>query len=148
MVPAKHQPLDSDGTIPSYHLHNFEHSISLLVSLSMQPFQYYSITSFLQHRFNTGLHYFSELLLLGQELLLFHLHSTDHHGVEGQYHWLLQIVIFLSFATTLFRHSFPQKFLKQFCEILQHYVSRNLVYGHRYQCFGHRISSRKVAFEL
>lgn len=33
--PARHQPFDTDGTIPSYHLHNFEHAL-----ISMSFFAY------------------------------------------------------------------------------------------------------------
>ncbi|ESQ29954.1 hypothetical protein EUTSA_v10011951mg [Eutrema salsugineum] len=36
-----------------------------------------------------------------QELLLFHFHSTDHMGFEGQYHLILQLIIFVSLLTTL-----------------------------------------------
>ncbi|XP_074298570.1 uncharacterized protein LOC141629475 [Silene latifolia] len=33
-----------------------------------------------------------------QELLLFHFHTTDHVGLEGQYHWLLQEIILVSLS--------------------------------------------------
>eukprot|EP01018_Ginkgo_biloba_P036194 Gb_08380 [translate_table: standard] len=35
-----------------------------------------------------------------EELLLFHLHSTDHMGVEGQYCWLLQLIVGVSLSYT------------------------------------------------
>ncbi|XP_059281797.1 uncharacterized protein LOC132035521 [Lycium ferocissimum] len=112
--PSKHQPLDSDGTIPSYHLHNFEHA-----NISLNFFVYAAFSIILdkiipstpaQH----GLTLFLGAVAFFQELLLFHLHSTDHMGVEGQYHWLLQIVIFSSFATTLLGIPFPKSFLNSF----------------------------------
>ncbi|KAG5238873.1 transmembrane protein [Salix suchowensis] len=34
--------------------------------------------------------------VFGQELFLLHFHSTDHVGLEGHYHWLLQLVVFFS----------------------------------------------------
>ncbi|OIT21000.1 PREDICTED: transmembrane protein 45A-like [Nicotiana attenuata] len=112
--PKKHQPLDFDGTIPSNHLHNFEHSnISLTFfvyalftiifdKITPSPHAKYELTQFLG------------AIAFGQQLLLFHLHSTDHMGVEGQYHWLLQIVIFASLATTLLAIPFPKSFLNSF----------------------------------
>ncbi|GER49863.1 hypothetical protein STAS_27130 [Striga asiatica] len=30
--------------------------------------------------------------VFGQELFLLHYHSTDHIGLEGHYHWLMQII--------------------------------------------------------
>ncbi|CAM8982591.1 unnamed protein product [Rhodiola kirilowii] len=53
-------------------------------------------------------------LAFGQQLFLFHLHSSDHMGVEGQYHTLLQIVIFVSLITTLFGSAQPESFLIAF----------------------------------
>ncbi|KAG5609171.1 hypothetical protein H5410_020452 [Solanum commersonii] len=113
--PSKHQPLDIDGTIPSYHLHNFEHAT---ISLN---FFVYAIVSIIFDKImvpstlvQNGLTLLLASLAFGQELLLFHLHSTDHKGVEGQYHWLLQIVIFSSFTTTLLGIPFPKSFLNSF----------------------------------
>ncbi|XP_074294779.1 uncharacterized protein LOC141622670 [Silene latifolia] len=103
--PAKHQPLDSDGTIPSYHLHNFEHSsISLsfiAYALSALALDQWASAS---HRRIPAQHdvlYFIAALSFAQEFLMFHLHSSDHMGVEGQYHWLLQLVIFVSLSTSI-----------------------------------------------
>jgi hypothetical protein len=47
---------------------------------------------------------------LMQELLLFHLHSSDHVGVEGQFHWLLQPVIAVTLAATLLWFPCPRSF--------------------------------------
>ncbi|XP_020599452.1 uncharacterized protein LOC110038873, partial [Phalaenopsis equestris] len=46
--------------------------------------------------------------------LLFHLHSTDHMGLEGQYHWLLQLIIGVSMVTTLMGISHPRSFAVAF----------------------------------
>ncbi|CAI0440634.1 unnamed protein product [Linum tenue] len=125
--PRKHQPFDADGTIPSNHLHNFEHS-----SISM-CFATYGILAILldksvqgssvgdnniAHRKNSHLHdHVRGLTLLvasmcfGLELFNFHFHSTDHMAVEGQYHLLIQIVAVVSFATTLISVGLPGSFL-------------------------------------
>lgn len=110
--PDRHQPLDPDGTIPSNHLHNFEHSnISL-------TFFIYALFSILLDKLAPPARYGLTVLLgaaaFGQQLLLFHLHSADHMGVEGQYHWLLQIAIFISLATTLLGINYPKSFLNSF----------------------------------
>lgn len=110
--PERHQPLDPDGTIPSNHLHNFEHSnISL-------TFFIYALFSILLDKFappaRYGLTNILGAVAFGQQLLLFHLHSADHMGVEGQYHWLLQIAIFTSLVTTLLGINYPKSFLNSF----------------------------------
>ncbi|KAL3519012.1 hypothetical protein ACH5RR_021601 [Cinchona calisaya] len=114
--PEKHEPFDADGTIPSNHLHNFEHSnISL-------TFFIYALFSIILDKIQPPAQYGLTLLLgaiaLGQQFLLFHLHSADHMGVEGQYHWLLQIVIFVSFFTTLLGIGYPKSFLNSFVRSL------------------------------
>lgn len=110
--PAKHQPLDVDGTIPSYHLRNFEHS---LISLSFLVYAAFAIVlDIIRPPAKLGLTLLFGSIAFGQELLLFHLHSTDHMELEGQYHWLLQIVIFVSLVTTLLGIGYPRSFLVSF----------------------------------
>ncbi|VFQ59523.1 unnamed protein product [Cuscuta campestris] len=110
--PERHQPFDTDGTIPSDHLHNFEHS-----NISM-TFLVYAVLCIVLDRTSApardALSYFLGAVAFGQQLLLFHLHSADHMGVEGQYHWLLQIVVFVSLATTLLSIPFPNSFINAF----------------------------------
>ncbi|KAL4195946.1 hypothetical protein AMTRI_Chr04g180840 [Amborella trichopoda] len=110
--PERHQPLDPDWSIPSYHLHNFEHaSISFFLFL-------YSFVAYCFDRFaikvHKGLVELLAALAFAQQLLLFHLHSADHMGVEGQYHWLLQLVIFVTLVTTLLSVPYPKNFLVGF----------------------------------
>ncbi|CAM0147944.1 unnamed protein product [Urochloa decumbens] len=38
--------------------------------------------------------------VFGQELFLLRFHSADHAGLEGHYHWLLQLVVAASLAAT------------------------------------------------
>lgn len=106
--PARHQPFDTDGTIPSNHLHNFEHS-----SISMTFFIYAFFSIFLDKIETKTKYNLTQLLgcvAFGQQFLVFHLHSADHMGVEGQYHKLLQIIILICLATSLLCISYPQSF--------------------------------------
>ncbi|OWM73417.1 transmembrane protein 45A-like [Punica granatum] len=113
--PDRHQPLDPDGTIPSNHLRNFEHS---LVSISLSVYAAVAIVFDLMAgpaKARSGV-LFDLTQLVGamafaQELLLFHLHSTDHKGLEGQYHLLLQMVVFVSLTTTLIGIAVPTSFV-------------------------------------
>ncbi|KAK1277224.1 hypothetical protein QJS04_geneDACA017171 [Acorus gramineus] len=113
--PNYHQPLDpSDLTIPSNHLHNFEHSS---ISLSFLVYSLFAIA--LDRQINPGpanaaLTYLAAAMAFTQELLMFHLHSTDHMGAEGQYHLLLQSVILVSLASTLLGIVCPKSFVVSF----------------------------------
>ncbi|CAH1452748.1 unnamed protein product [Lactuca virosa] len=110
--PHRHQPFDTDGTIPSNHLHNFEHSF---ISLA---FLVYASFAILLDKFGPIIQYelthLLEGIAFGQQLLLFHFHSADHMGVEGQYHMLLQILILISFTTTLMGIRYQKSFLLSF----------------------------------
>ncbi|XVF04581.1 hypothetical protein REPUB_Repub05bG0096300 [Reevesia pubescens] len=114
--PARHQPFDPDGTIPSNHLRNFEHS-----AISMTFFTYAALAILLD-KISPSAKYSLTLFLgavaFAQQLLLFHLHSTDHMGVEGQYHLLLQSVIVISLATTLMGIGLPKSFMVSFIRSL------------------------------
>ncbi|KAJ4831162.1 hypothetical protein Tsubulata_030964 [Turnera subulata] len=110
--PEKHTPFDPDGTIPSNHLHNLEHS-----SISMTFFVYALFAIILDKvgpKAQYGLTQLIASLAFGQQLFLFHLHSADHMGVEGQYHLLLQIAIVVSLATTLMGIGLPKSFMVSF----------------------------------
>ncbi|XP_025013084.1 uncharacterized protein LOC8275540 isoform X2 [Ricinus communis] len=48
--------------------------------------------------------------VFGQELFLLHFHSTDHVGLEGHYHWLLQLIVFVSLVSALAATNFPSSF--------------------------------------
>ncbi|KAF2592870.1 hypothetical protein F2Q70_00043481 [Brassica cretica] len=111
--PKKHQPFASDGTIPSNHLHNFEHS-----SISMSFFIYAIFALVLDRArykaVSKGLTILAAASAFSQQLFLFHHHSADHMGIEGQYHKLLQLVIFVSLLTTLMGIALPKSFLVSF----------------------------------
>jgi hypothetical protein len=114
--PDRHQPFDPDGTIPSNHLHNFEHA-----SISMTFFVYAVFSVVLDKIENKAKYLLTQLLAsiaFFQQLLLFHLHSADHMGPEGQYHLLLQILIFISLSTTLLGITMQKNFIISFVRSL------------------------------
>ncbi|XP_019418294.1 PREDICTED: transmembrane protein 45A-like [Lupinus angustifolius] len=114
--PDKHQPFDSDGTIPSNHLHNFEHSL-----ISLTFFVYAAFAIILDKIHIESQNDLTNLLgsiAFSQQFLLFHLHSADHMGPEGQYHMLLQLVVLVSLVTTLFGIAMPKSFLISFVRSL------------------------------
>lgn len=61
--------------------------------------------------------------VFAQELFLLHYHSTDHVGVEGQYHWLLQLLVFVcllsSLAAALAPSCFPAALVRAMALTLQ-----------------------------
>jgi len=94
--PRRHQPLADDWSIPQEHLNNFEHS-----SISLFFLIYASVALYAEVRQLTvppGALHVIAALAFSQELLLFHLHSADHMGAEGHYHWLLQLIIAVSLS--------------------------------------------------
>ncbi|XP_073138168.1 uncharacterized protein [Henckelia pumila] len=113
LTPYGHHLLDPDGTIPSNHFRLFEHG-SISLTFFMSAFLSIVLDKLAPPDVQYGLTYLLYALAFGQQLLLFHLHSTDHVGLEGQYHWLLQIVISVSFSTTLLGISHPHSFLNSF----------------------------------
>jgi hypothetical protein len=48
--------------------------------------------------------------VFGQELFLLRFHSADHAGLEGHYHWLLQLVVAASLATAAASAVLPRSF--------------------------------------
>ncbi|XWS71039.1 hypothetical protein CRYUN_Cryun03dG0102500 [Craigia yunnanensis] len=114
--PKRHQPFDLDGTIPSNHLHNFEHS-----AISMTFFTYAAFAILFDKicpKAKYSLTQFLGAVAFAQQLLLFHLHSADHMGIEGQYHLLLQSAIVLSLFTTLMGIGLPKSFMVSFIRSL------------------------------
>lgn len=109
IFPEKHQPLANDWSIPPEHLNNFEHS-----TISLFLFMYAVIAlsvDTLQIEIPFGLLHLLAAVAFSQELLLFHLHSSDHMGLEGHYHWLLQLIISVTLACTLLEVVWPPSFL-------------------------------------
>ncbi|XP_047044102.1 uncharacterized protein LOC124648365 [Lolium rigidum] len=107
--PRKHHPFDDEGSIPSVHLHNLEHA-----SIALALLLFAAVTIHMDRTGTPMRDAVSQLVAaaaLTQELLLFHLHSSDHVGVEGQFHWLLQPIIAVTLgATLLWFPSCPRSF--------------------------------------
>ncbi|XP_038726313.1 transmembrane protein 45A-like [Tripterygium wilfordii] len=120
--PTKHQPLDTDGTIPSNHLRNFEHS---LISMTLIVYATFAIIldKICPKTTKRGLTQLIGVIVFAQQFLLFHLHYTDHASLEGQYHWFLQLVVFVSLATTIpglgLEKSFLVSFVRSFSIMFQ-----------------------------
>ncbi|XP_020082829.1 transmembrane protein 45A-like [Ananas comosus] len=49
--------------------------------------------------------------VFAQELFLLSFHSADHAGLEGHYHWLLQLVVAFSFLATVATVGLPSSFM-------------------------------------
>ncbi|AQK78964.1 Plant viral-response family protein-like [Zea mays] len=100
MLAYSPMPFNADGSIPPERLPNHEHAImyaSLLV--------YAGSAISLDRRHGRHRHDTLCMLLLAalfaQELFVFHVHSTDHAGVEGRLHWFLQAAAATCLATVL-----------------------------------------------
>ncbi|KAK9129043.1 hypothetical protein Syun_017840 [Stephania yunnanensis] len=52
--------------------------------------------------------------VFSQELLLLHYHSVDHVGLEGHYHWLLQLIVVASLISAVAMTSSPSSFTAAF----------------------------------
>ncbi|KAE8788166.1 plant viral-response family protein [Hordeum vulgare] len=101
-------PFDAEGSIPSDRLHNHEHAIICLALIV-----YAGATVHLDRARAPGRRALCLLLVsvvFAQELLVFHFHSTDHAGVEGQFHWILQVVVAACLGTALLGVGFPRSF--------------------------------------
>eukprot|EP01018_Ginkgo_biloba_P016582 Gb_07540 [translate_table: standard] len=104
--PHNHQPFDPDWSIPLNHMNSMEHA-----SISIFFFIYAAVALYIdryQLKAPRGLVHTLGALAFGQELLLFHFHSTEHVGLEGAYHWFLQLVVGVSLGTTLVEAAFPR----------------------------------------
>lgn len=83
------------------HLNNFEHATISLTLFIYAAFALATDALQLNKNLPRGCLHMMATFALGQELLLFHFHSADHMGLEGQYHWLLQLPIAVGILTLL-----------------------------------------------
>ncbi|KAE8689734.1 putative protein binding protein [Hibiscus syriacus] len=107
-----YRPIGPDGTIPSNRLRNFEHSF-----ISMTFFAYAASAVLLDRICPNATYCLSQFVAavaFVEEFILFHFHSADHMGVEGQYHLLLQCVIGVSLITTLMGIELTKSFMVSF----------------------------------
>lgn len=93
----------------SFKLDSFEHATMFL---HLAIFSGFTLFAELTHSSET-LSSVSAILaasVFGQELFILHYHSTDHVGLEGHYHWLLQLIVFVSLMAAMCSTSFPTSF--------------------------------------
>ncbi|KAB2635757.1 hypothetical protein D8674_026291 [Pyrus ussuriensis x Pyrus communis] len=97
----------------SFKLHNLEHATMFLHLIVFAAFMLCAelIHSFHTLSARTKLEISFIASVFCQELFLPHFHSADHVGLEGHYHWLLQLIVFASVmaavAATCFRTNLP-----------------------------------------
>lgn len=93
----------------SFQLINFEHA-TMFFHLAI--FALFTLFADLNPSSNS-LSKFSSILgasFFGQQLFLLRFHSADHIGLEGHYHWLLQLIVFVSFSSALTATACPASF--------------------------------------
>ncbi|XP_049373938.1 uncharacterized protein LOC125838977 [Solanum verrucosum] len=93
----------------SFKLHNIEHATMFLHLTVFAGFTLLAEISNL-HEILHGILGILATSIFGQELFLLHYHSTDHVGLEGHYHWLLQLVVCISLISALVVTCFPSCF--------------------------------------
>ncbi|KAL2468397.1 hypothetical protein Fot_50986 [Forsythia ovata] len=93
----------------SFKLDNFEHATMFL---HLAIFAGYTLFSEFKSSSDTpvGVSGILAASVFGQELFLLHYHSSDHVGLEGHYHWLLQLIVCISLLAALFATCFPTSF--------------------------------------
>lgn len=94
----------------SFKLNNFEHATMFLHLAIFSGFTLFADLCSCSDDL-TGVSGILATSVFSQELFLLHYHSADHVGLEGHYHWLLQIIVLVSvvacLATVVCPGSFP-----------------------------------------
>ncbi|GAB4837949.1 hypothetical protein Ancab_027477 [Ancistrocladus abbreviatus] len=115
----------------AFKLNNFEHATMFLHLAIFAAFVLFSELG----RSSESLSSFIGILLVSvfcQELFLLHFHSTDHIGVEGHYHWLLQLIVSISLgaalAMTIFPASFPVALVLSVSVVFQGFWFMNMAF--------------------
>eukprot|EP00257_Ricinus_communis_P016468 XP_015574641.1 uncharacterized protein LOC8275540 isoform X2 [Ricinus communis] len=93
----------------AFKLDNFEHATMFL---HLAIFSGFTLFTEITHSSEilSGVSGILASSVFGQELFLLHFHSTDHVGLEGHYHWLLQLIVFVSLVSALAATNFPSSF--------------------------------------
>lgn len=92
-----------------FELHNVEHATMFFQLVIFTSFTLYSEWTHLSENFLT-ISCILVVSIFGQELFLLHYHSTDHVGLEGHYHWLMQLIVCISFLAALYATASPSSF--------------------------------------
>ncbi|EYU42647.1 hypothetical protein ABFS82_14G111200 [Erythranthe guttata] len=93
----------------SFKLDSIEHATIFLQLLIFSSFSLFTELT----RLTESMSCVSGILaasVFGQELFLLHYHSTDHVGLEGHYHWLMQLIVCVSFLAALYAAASPTSF--------------------------------------
>ncbi|KAI3448077.1 hypothetical protein Pfo_004742 [Paulownia fortunei] len=93
----------------SFELDNIEHATIFLQLVIFTSFTLFSELSHLSENM-LGVSGILVSSVFGQELFLLHYHSTDHIGLEGHYHWLMQLIVCASFLAALYATAHPTSF--------------------------------------
>lgn len=103
------QILDFPNFQYAFKLDNFEHA-TMFIHLAL--FAGFSLSTELTDSLELFSGFVGILVssVFSQELFLLHFHSTDHVGLEGHYHWLLQLIVFVSLVSALAATIFPNSF--------------------------------------
>ncbi|KAL9227109.1 hypothetical protein vseg_002843 [Gypsophila vaccaria] len=118
LVELRLAPFDADGTFKASHLHHIEHACIAIA------FCLHALFAILLDKFGpnpkskSDLGHFLAAMAFAEELLLFHFHTTDHVGLEGQYHWLLQQLVSVCLVFTLLSIWLPKSFMVCFIRSL------------------------------
>ncbi|KAJ0010385.1 hypothetical protein Pint_34533 [Pistacia integerrima] len=104
------QVLDFPFLHLAFKLDNFEHATMFL---HLAIFAGFTLCADITHSSDilSGVPGMLVASVFGQELFLIHFHSANHVGLEGHYHWLLQLIVFISFVAAISATSFPNNFL-------------------------------------
>ncbi|KAL4555720.1 hypothetical protein LXL04_038348 [Taraxacum kok-saghyz] len=103
------QVLDYPTFSFTFKLNNFEHATMFLHLLIYSGF---TLFTELVNK-SDALFEVSGILaasVFGQELFLLYYHSTDHVGLEGHYHWLMQLIVLISLLSSLYVTNSPSSF--------------------------------------
>lgn len=103
------QILDIQNFHFSFELDNIEHATMFLPLVIFTSFTFLSELAHLSRNM-IGVSGILVASIFGQELFLLHYHSTDHVGLEGHYHWLMQLIVCVSFLATLCATVYPSSF--------------------------------------
>ncbi|KAL3515230.1 hypothetical protein ACH5RR_022132 [Cinchona calisaya] len=93
----------------AFKLDNFEHATMFL---HLAIFSGFTLFAELSHSSEilSGVSGILATSVFAQELFLLHYHSTDHIGLEGHYHWLLQLIVWVSLLSALVATICPSSF--------------------------------------
>ncbi|XP_019454160.1 PREDICTED: transmembrane protein 45B [Lupinus angustifolius] len=103
------QVLDFPHFQYAFKLDNFEHA-TMFIHLAL--FAGFSLSAELSDSLDLFSGFVGTLVssVFSQELFLLHFHSTDHVGLEGHYHWLLQLIVLVSLVAAVAATAFPNNF--------------------------------------